>query len=74
MKCLNCDGEKKWWTYEERTHHYIRRCKKHNENMRCMYSRSMRNGSWFCRSNLTLLEVMFPTYNVGGKVAYVMYV
>jgi hypothetical protein len=74
MKCLNCDSEMNWWSSGEQTNHYIRRCKKHNENTRCMYSRSIRYGSWFCRSNLTLLEVVFPTYDVIRKVtAYVTY-
>jgi hypothetical protein len=39
-----------------------------------MYSRSILHGSWFCRSNLALLEVMFLTYDMIHRVmAYATY-
>ena len=62
--CWKCGENMNFSVRERDTDGYAWRCCKRRNSVRCGGSRSVRYGSWFTRSKLTMVEVLLLTYDI----------
>ena len=60
--CSICGTEMKWVECDDRSDGYVWECRKQRDGKRHRCERSIREGSWFEKSNLTIEEVLKFTY------------
>ena len=68
MTCSSCGSNMTWSSDGHRKDGYRWRCRKRTSSFMCSVSASIRHGSWFRQCNLTLMEVMFLTYDIVRRV------
>ena len=68
MTCNTCGRDMVWYADPNRNDGYRWRCRRRTSVSQCSVSMSIRQGSWFQQSNLTLMEVMFLTYDIVRRV------
>jgi len=66
--CSRCGNSMVRYADSKRKDGYRYRCRRRISGSRCTDSMSIRHGSWFQYSNLTLAEVMFLTYDIVRRV------
>jgi len=64
VQCNICDRDMTWSVDPDRPEGFRWRCRKRVAGARCRGTASIRHGSWFQLSNLTLMEVMLLTYDI----------
>ena len=68
MMCPTCRHDMSWCADLNRKDGYRYRCRRRTSASGCSVSMSIRHGSWFQHSNLTLAEVIFLTYDIVRRV------
>ena len=68
IMCPTCGHDMSWCADLNRKDGYRYRCRRRTSASGCSVSMSVRHGSWFQQSNLTLAEVMFLTYDIVRRV------
>ena len=64
VQCNICQRDMLWTAYPDRSGGFRWRCRKSVARVRCRGTASIRHGSWFRLSNLTLLEIIAITYDI----------
>ena len=64
VRCNSCEGHMTWCAAPDRLDGFRWRCRRRVAGGRCRGTASIRHGSWFQLSNLTLLEIMVLTYDI----------
>ena len=64
VQCNICERDMTWTADPHRTDGFRWRCWKSVARVRCHGTASIRHGSWFQLSNLTLLEIIVITYDI----------
>ena len=64
MKCNSCGRDMTWSVDTTVSDNFRWRCEKRVAGKKCHASASIRLGSWFQQSNLTLQEIMLLTYDI----------
>jgi len=64
VQCNLCGRDMTWHADTSAVDGFRWRCRRMVAGNRCSGSRSIRHGSWFQRSKLTLQEVLFLTYDI----------
>jgi len=64
VQCNLCSCDMTWYADPSNLDGFRWRCRRMVAGTRCSGSRSIRHGSWFHGSNLTLHEVLYLTYNI----------
>ena len=64
MQCNSCGREMTWSVRSNVTDGYVWRCQRRVAGAACKQSTSIRHGSWFQLSRLTLYEIMLLTYDI----------
>jgi hypothetical protein len=68
MMCSKCGSSMTWVSCPHRPDGYIWRCRKGPRTSRCSHVTSIRHGSWFHRSYLSLSEVLLLTYDIMRRI------
>jgi hypothetical protein len=67
MPCNTCGRDMKWASDSSVREGFRWRCQKRVTGTKCNRSASIKHGSWFQRSNLTLLEILVITYDIVNR-------
>jgi len=70
MLCPTCGSDMHLWRCKTVLDEYRWGCGKGRRMERCRATRSLRHGSWFTKSNLSLFEVLIMTYCILGKMPF----
>ena len=64
VQCNTCERDMTWSADPSRSDGFRWRCRKSVAGVRCRAATSIRHGSWFQLSNLTLAEIIVITYDI----------
>ena len=64
MQCNTCGRDMTWSAHPCQFDGFRWRCQKRVAGVKCNQSASIRLGSWFQQSNLTLREILLITYDI----------
>ena len=64
VQCNSSGRDMTWHADPSALDRFRWRCRRRGAGTRCSGSRSIRDGSWFQRSHLTLQEVLYLTYDI----------
>ena len=64
VQCNSCGRDMTWYADPSKLDDFKWRCRRMVAETRCSGSRSIRHGSWFHGSNLTLQEVLYLTHDI----------
>jgi hypothetical protein len=64
MQCQSCKRDMTWSERPDKNDRFIWRCQRRVAGASCNTSVSIRHGSWFQQSKLTLFEVLILTYDI----------
>jgi hypothetical protein len=64
MRCGSCEGDMTWSAHPILSDGFAWRCNRRVAGVKCGHMASIRRGSWFQRSRLTLLEILLITYDI----------
>ena len=64
VQCNTCERDMTWSADPNRCDGFRWRCRRSVAGVKCHASTSIRHGSWFQLSNLTLAEIMVCTYDI----------
>jgi hypothetical protein len=62
--CCNCNRDMLWSVHSRRPDGFVWQCQRRVAGGRCNQSASIREGSWFQQSNITLQEILLITYDI----------